>query len=219
MIVGRVFNGEAANPYHGDNGQTMGIRSQTHKGGGSNELRFSDVNGAQEVFMHAQKDMNTVVQDAQSTHVIKGDRTILVSTGDHATEVSTGNMSEAVKGNHTTLVTQGDHKAQIDTGNMETTVGKGDKKLTVAKGNYETTVSVGDQTHTVTQGNTTQKSPAGVHTIEAKELWIKVGGAGGTSIHMTADAIELHKGSSTIRLDAAEIKIQAPNTHINPDNG
>lgn len=219
VIVGRVFNGEAANPYHGDGGQTMGIRSQTHKGGGSNELRFSDVNGAQEVFMHAQKDMNTVVQDAQSTHVIKGDRTILVSTGDHATEVSTGNMSEAVKGNHTTLVTQGDHKTQVDTGNMETTVGKGDKTLTVAKGNYETTVSVGDQAHTVTQGNTTQKSPAGVHTIEAKELWIKVGGAGGTSIHMTADAIELHKGSSTVRLDAAEIKIQASNTHINPDNG
>ncbi|APC66725.1 type VI secretion system tip protein VgrG (plasmid) [Ralstonia solanacearum] len=219
VIVGRVFNGEAANPYHGDNGQTMGIRSQTHKGGGSNELRFSDVNGAQEVYLHAQKDMNTVVQDAQSTQVLKGDRTILVSTGNHATEVSTGNMSEAIQGDRTTLVAKGNHETTVSTGDMSETVSLGDRTITVAKGNQATTVSVGNLTTTVTQGDTTQKTPAGVHTIEAKELWIRVGGSGGTSIHMTADAIELHKGSSTIRLDGGEIKIQAPNTHINPDNG
>jgi type VI secretion system secreted protein VgrG len=123
------------------------------------------VNGAQELFMHAQKDMNTVVQNAQTTQVLAGNRTI-----------------------------------------------------GVAKGNHVTTVAVGNLEDTVTQGNTTHKTPIGIHTIEAKELWIKVGGDGGTMIHMTADAIELYRGSSKIHLDGAEIKVQAGHTHINPDN-
>jgi len=165
VIVGRVFNGEAANPYHGSSGQSMGIRSQTHKGQGSNELRFSDVNGAQEFFMHAQKDMNTVVENAQTTQVLKGDRSIAVAKGEHLTTVSVGNLQD-----------------------------------------------------TVTQGNTTHQTPAGVHTIEAKELWIKVGGDGGTKIHMTADVIEIYKGSSVIHIDDGQIKVQASSTHINPDN-
>jgi type VI secretion system secreted protein VgrG len=164
VIVGRVFSGEAANPYHGSSGQSMGIRSQTHKGQGSNELRFSDVNGAQEFFMHAQKDMNTVVENAQTTQVLTGDRSIAV-----------------------------------------------------AKGNHETTVSVGNLDDTVSQGNTTHKTPVGIHTIETKELWIKVGGEGGTKIHMTADAIDLYKGSSVIHLDGSEITIKATTVNINPD--
>ncbi|WP_285601969.1 type VI secretion system Vgr family protein, partial [Trinickia caryophylli] len=165
VVVGRVFNGGAANPYHGTSGQTMGIRSQTHKGQGFNELRFSDVAGAEEMFLHAQHDMNTVVQNAQTTQVLKGDRSIAVAKGHHFTKVSTGNLHDAV-----------------------------------------------------TQGNTTQQTPAGVHTIEAKELWIKVGGEGGTSIHMTADGIELRKGASVIYLDDKNIVVQATRTDINPES-
>lgn len=71
LIIGRVFNGEAANPYHKTAGQTMGIRSQTHKGKGFNELRFSDVNGSEEVFIHAQKNMNTVVRDSLTEAIAK----------------------------------------------------------------------------------------------------------------------------------------------------
>jgi type VI secretion system secreted protein VgrG len=166
LVIGRVFNGGAANPYHGTAGQTMGIKSQTHKGKGSNELRFSDVNGAQEFFMHAQKDMNTVVENRQTTKVVAGDRIITVDKGDHATTVSTGNLLDVV-----------------------------------------------------TKGDTLQQTPDGVHTVEAKELWIKVGGDGGTKIHMTADAIEIYKGASVIHIDDGQIKVQASNTHINPDNG
>ncbi|KVO39262.1 type VI secretion protein [Burkholderia ubonensis] len=166
VIVGRVFNGEQGNPYHGAAGQTMGIKSQTHKGEGSNELLMSDVNGSQMFYMHAQKDMSTVVEDAQSTKVLKGNRTI-----------------EVVKGNH------------------------------------ETTVSVGNQADVVKQGDTLQQTPQGVHTIEAKELWIKIGGNDGTKIHMTADTIEIYKNGSIIRINDSMIIAQAPTTHINPNNG
>lgn len=164
LIIGRVFNGDNGNPYHGAGGQTMGIKSQTHKGEGSNELRMSDVNGAQELYLHAQKDMNTVVENSQTTQVLAGDRTI-----------------------------------------------------TVAKGNHATTVSTGSLTDSVTLGNTLQQTPAGLHTIEANELLILVGGNGGTVLHMTATAIDLIKGTSIIHLDGAEITIKATTVNINPD--
>ncbi len=164
VVVGRVFNGESGNPYHGSSGQTMGIKSQTHKGQGSNELRFSDANGAEELFLHAQKDMNTVVQDTQTTQVLKGDRLIGVAQGHHQTTVSTGNLTDIV-----------------------------------------------------TKGHTTQQTPDGVHTIETKELWIKVGGDGGTQIHMTADAVQIIKGGSIIHIDDKHIVVNATRTDLNPE--
>ncbi|CAB3767317.1 type VI secretion protein [Burkholderia puraquae] len=165
LIIGRVYNGGQGNPYHGSAGQTMGIKSQTHKGAGSNELRMTDTNGAQELYLHAQKDMNTVVQDAQSTQVLKGNRSIAVDKGNHTTLVSVGNLSDVVS-----------------------------------------------------QGDTLHQTPAGTHRIEAKELWISIGGKDGTSIHMTADFIEIRKGGSVVRLDDSNIKVQAARTDINPDN-
>ena len=166
IIIGRVYNGDQGNPYHGAGGQTMGIKSQTHKGEGSNEMLMSDVNGAQMLYMHAQKDMHTVVQDGQKTQVLKGDRVIEVGKGDHATTVSVGNLSDVV-----------------------------------------------------TQGDTLHQTPQGTHTLETKELWIKVGGDGGTVLHMTKNVIELYKGGSLIYLDDKSINVQAARTDINPKNG
>ncbi|MBZ5797351.1 type VI secretion system tip protein VgrG, partial [Burkholderia contaminans] len=98
------------NPYHGAAGQTMGIKSQTHKGQGSNELLMSDVNGAQMLYMHAQKDMHTVVEDAQWTQVLKGDRTVEVGKGNHATAIAVGNLSDVVvQGNTLHQTPQGVH--------------------------------------------------------------------------------------------------------------
>lgn len=45
------------------------FRSKTHKGRGFNELRFEDQADKQEVFIHAQKDMNTKVLDNRTTNV------------------------------------------------------------------------------------------------------------------------------------------------------
>ncbi|WP_423391484.1 type VI secretion system Vgr family protein [Burkholderia sp. LMG 21824] len=96
VIVGRVYNGEQGNPYHGAAGQTMGIKSQTHKGGGSNELRFSDVNGAQEVFLHAQKDMNTLIKDAETHTVEAGARTVSLLKGSETKQIAQGGMKETI---------------------------------------------------------------------------------------------------------------------------
>ncbi|WP_323123582.1 type VI secretion system Vgr family protein [Burkholderia alba] len=96
VIVGRVFNGEAKNPYHGSSGTTMGMRSQTHKGQGFNEMKFSDVAGSEEVFVHAQKDMNTVIKDNETRSIESGNRSITVHKGDEIKQVSLGNLTETI---------------------------------------------------------------------------------------------------------------------------
>ncbi|HEM7134719.1 TPA: type VI secretion system tip protein VgrG, partial [Providencia rettgeri] len=87
------------------------FRTKTHKGEGFNELRFEDENGKQEVFIHAQKDMNTKVLNDRTTHVLH----------DHV-EVIDNNQAMLVKGNRTENIdknnteTVGQHKS-ITVGN------------------------------------------------------------------------------------------------------
>ncbi|KVL47762.1 type VI secretion protein [Burkholderia cepacia] len=105
VIVGRVFNGEQGNPYHGAAGQTMGIKSQTHKGQGSNEIRMTDTNGMQEFFMHAQKDMNTVVENNETHKVLGPMRTVLVATGSEEKQIPQGNLTETIAEKRSTTAT------------------------------------------------------------------------------------------------------------------
>ncbi|WP_339467462.1 type VI secretion system Vgr family protein [Pseudomonas capeferrum] len=70
MITGRTYCGNQLPPYDlPDHKTRMTIKSQTHKGDGFNELRFEDELGKEEVFIHAQKDQNTKVNNNQSLSV------------------------------------------------------------------------------------------------------------------------------------------------------
>lgn len=70
IITGTVYNGNNRPPLNLPAEKTrMSIKSKTHKGQGFNELRFEDENGKQEVFIHAQKDMNTKVLNDRRTDV------------------------------------------------------------------------------------------------------------------------------------------------------
>ncbi|WP_349974933.1 type VI secretion system tip protein TssI/VgrG [Pseudomonas sp. WHRI 8519] len=70
MITGRTYCGDQLPPYDlPDHKTRMTIKSQTHKGDGFNELRFEDELGKEEVFIHAQRDQNTLVNNNQSLSV------------------------------------------------------------------------------------------------------------------------------------------------------
>ena len=94
IVTGCTYNGRNGPPssFPGSKTQTA-FRTQTHKGDGFNELRFEDENGKQEVFMHAQKDMNTVVQNDRSTSVVA-----------NHTETVGQNQKVTVAGKQTTAV-------------------------------------------------------------------------------------------------------------------
>ena len=70
IITGRTYCGNQLPPYDLPEHKTrMTIKSQTHKGDGFNELRFEDELGRQEVFMHAERDMNTKVKHDQTLNI------------------------------------------------------------------------------------------------------------------------------------------------------
>uniref|UniRef100_UPI00387E3CC9 bacteriophage T4 gp5 trimerisation domain-containing protein n=1 Tax=Photorhabdus viridis TaxID=3163327 RepID=UPI00387E3CC9 len=72
------------------------FRSKTHKGDGYNELRFEDARGSEELALHAQRDMNTVVKHDQTLVVETGNRQVTVKTGDEKTTLEQGNLTEAI---------------------------------------------------------------------------------------------------------------------------
>jgi type VI secretion system secreted protein VgrG len=105
IITGCVYNGQQTTPYALPNEQTKStIKSNSSKGGsGYNELRFEDKQGSEEIFVHAQKDMNVEVRGKRAISVT-GDETHTNSakftqtvSGDFALNIS-GNLSIQVSG-------------------------------------------------------------------------------------------------------------------------
>ena len=83
LVTGCVYNSDAMPPYALPAEQTRStLKSQSSKGGeGFNELRFEDKKGAEEVFMHAERDFSRVVKNNDALKVgfetaDKGDQTI-----------------------------------------------------------------------------------------------------------------------------------------------
>jgi len=78
LIIGSVYNAEQMQPYLGEgldekhkhDPKLSGIKSCSTKGGqGYNELRFDDNKGREEIFVHAEKDLDTRVRNDTRTDV------------------------------------------------------------------------------------------------------------------------------------------------------
>ncbi len=112
IVTGRTFHATNPSPYPLPANKTRtSLRTNTHKGAGFNELRFEDQAGQEEVFIHAQKDMNTVVLNNRSTSVnanhsenVGGDQTVVVQ---HNQTVSVKeNQVTEIQGEQTVAVTK-----------------------------------------------------------------------------------------------------------------
>ncbi|KHS71081.1 type VI secretion protein VgrG [Pectobacterium brasiliense] len=114
IVTGRTFHATNPSPYPLPANKTRtSLRTSTHKGTGFNELRFEDQAGQEEVFIHAQKDMNTVVLNNRSTTVtadhtesVGGNQAVSV-VKDQSTEIQ-GQQSIAVTKNRNTVVDDND---------------------------------------------------------------------------------------------------------------
>ncbi|WP_243578125.1 type VI secretion system Vgr family protein, partial [Aggregatibacter aphrophilus] len=79
IITGRTYHSTTEPPYPLPKHKTrMTIKSKTHKGNGFNELRFEDEKGQEEIFLHAEKDHNHIVNHDETSQ-IGHDRTEQVS--------------------------------------------------------------------------------------------------------------------------------------------
>jgi type VI secretion system secreted protein VgrG len=157
IITGRVYNEASMPPWSLPAAATqMGFMSRTKDGtpGNANMLRFEDKAGAEQVFIQAERNMDTNVKNDEShsvgsnrtknvagneTSTIEQDRTETVNGNETITIA--GNRSEKVAGNET-LEISGNRNEQVS--GKETIAIKQDRKATVE----------GDETITVQKNRT-----------------------------------------------------------------
>jgi type VI secretion system secreted protein VgrG len=103
IITGRVYNAEQMPPYPLPGEQTKStIKSNSSKGGGgSNELRFEDKKGGEEIYLHGQKDWNIVIENDKSQSVGHDES---LSVGNNRTKTVGVDQSETIGSNKTIKV-------------------------------------------------------------------------------------------------------------------
>jgi type VI secretion system secreted protein VgrG len=105
IITGRVYNAEQMPPYDLPQHSTRStMKSRSSKGGGTrnfNELRFEDKTGAEQVFLHGEKDFDFRAKH-DSREWVGNDRSLVIK----------GSQKESVEGNKHAKVT-GDQAEQI----------------------------------------------------------------------------------------------------------
>jgi type VI secretion system secreted protein VgrG len=125
IITGRVYNAERMPPYAlPDQGVVSGIKSDSHKASGYNEISMNDTAGEEKIIVHAQYDMEATVEHDDKQEV-KNDRTIAVAGNqtetikkDSKTEVD-GEWALEVEKDTSTKVKSGDLTVKTDSGSIK----------------------------------------------------------------------------------------------------
>jgi len=233
LVVGCVYNGVNHPPYTLPDEKTKStIKTRSSvEGEGSNELRFEDLKGSEEVYLHAQKDLNEVVENNHTTTVHANQTN---SVGGNQTESVGRDQSMTVKGKRTKTVKK-DEEVKVE-GARTTTVTKLEKvSLLDAR---ETEVTLGDKL-TVKQtyaeeitGKTTGTYHGGREVTVEKFDNITVNGANkNTTVHGQYNVIadthfkvkqggdELLIENAVLLKSAGKIQIQGPQDAVVLDGG
>jgi type VI secretion system secreted protein VgrG len=129
IVVGSVYNADNMPPYDLPGEKTRsGVKSQTAGGSGYNEICYEDAAGAEEIRIHAQKDLNAVVENDQTREIRMNDKT---TVGANMTIEVHGNRKIDVMGKLETRVMISE-KREV-TRSRETLV-LGQESLTVGEG-------------------------------------------------------------------------------------
>lgn len=113
IVTGRVYNGEQTPPYELPANKTQsGIKSRSSKGGAAanfNEIRFEDKKGEEQVYIHAEKNQDNIVENDETTSVghdrsedVGNDETIHI--GNNRTETVDVDESITIGNNRTEQV-------------------------------------------------------------------------------------------------------------------
>ena len=170
IVTGRVYNAEQMPPYKLPDNQTMsGYKSRSSPGGGPdnfNEIRFEDKKGAEQIFIHAEKNQDIEVENDE-THWVGHDRK---KTIDHDERVGIGNDRTESVGNNE-KITIGNDRTENVTKNEKISIGV-NRNTDIGK-NEDITVG-GDRTESVTKNETVTIGGTRTHTIsKADTLDIK----------------------------------------------
>jgi len=233
LITGRVYNGAQMPPYTlPANATQSGIKSRSSKNGVAanfNELRFEDKKDAEQVYFHAEKDFDRVVENNDTLKVgfekkLDGDQRIEIfnnrslKVGAGATNCKVGSETidifndqtikigdPAASGSSQTIEVYKDRTETVKTGNETVTIEMGNRDVKINKGNESLTVGMGNRDTKINMGNDTLTLGKGNLTINVNmgEVTVKA-----------MKSIKLVVGGSSITIDPGKITLQAPTINV-----
>ncbi|EPZ4748242.1 type VI secretion system tip protein TssI/VgrG, partial [Escherichia coli] len=190
IIMGRTYHQENRTPGSLPGTKTqMTIRSKTYMGSGFNELKFDDATGREQVYIHAQKNMDTEVLNDRTTTV----------KHDHR---------ETVKNDQTVTIQEGNRLLTVEKGHKITGVLKGSLSEDV----FQDRSTIAGSVHVDAVNNGGEGDGIQAYTA-IKEILLAVEES---KIALTPDGIQLQVGESTvIRLSKDGITIVGGSVFIN----
>ena len=99
IVIGGLYNGNDKPIFPVGEKTKLGFRSRSVTKGGTsdfNEFTFDDKKGSELLFLHAQKDMKTEVENDQ-TLTVENDRTVTINKGNESVTLKQGNQTTELK--------------------------------------------------------------------------------------------------------------------------
>ena len=184
IIVGCVYNDKYVPAYPDSEAMKSSLKTVTFKSDeGYNEFRFNDEKDKEEIFVHAQKDVNIEIENSRTTLIKESDDTLTLQKGNRSITLSAEGDNPAnhtvhlVKGNSEVTLDEGDHNYTITKGNEKRELGEGNQTITLKKGNQEITLNEGDTKITLKKGNVTCEVKGNYTLKISGDLSIKADGA------------------------------------------
>jgi type VI secretion system secreted protein VgrG len=167
LIVGSVYNAQNLPPYELPKHQTQsGIKSRSTLKGtpqNFNEIRFEDKKGQEEIYVQAERNLNTVVKSCEG-RAVGGSRETTIYHGERLTVKEDGRQ---------TIIEKGGEELFVKDGGRRTAIQKGDESLGVDEGDRMTTVSKGDDQLYVYTGNALRQVDNGDYKVTAKTIHLE----------------------------------------------
>jgi type VI secretion system secreted protein VgrG len=235
IIVGSVYNADQMPPYlgngpdskHKNDNKLTGVKSNTTPGGeGYNEWRFDDTKGKQQIFLHAERNMDVRVK-SEAMESVGGDKHLTV--GGEKDGSKWGDFREFVyKDRHIHI--KGSHEENVE-GSVGFTVGHGDdsnggtlhmiiEKVKVENIGEDSHLTVGGKQNVKVKGDASlkiegsrQEKVTQRHALDAgQEIHLK----GGTKVVIEGGAqLSLKVGGNFIDISPAGVTISGTMVLIN----
>lgn len=226
IITGRVYNAEQTPPYELPGNQTQtGVKSRSSKSGGTsnfNEIRFEDKKGSEQLYTHAEKDQQEVIEHDLSTSVganqslsVGGDRSVTVEKNETIEVKGTTGRTTTVNPGKSETTVHDEIKLTSDTG-----------QITVTAKAQGIKVDAKVQAHLLGQDNVLVERDGG-HCIEVfgGQVLLTCGGSlvdmgdsvitlTSSTINLNASSIVLDAGGGKVTVDGSGVTINGPNITV-----
>ena len=203
IVTGSVYNGDNKPPF---NSKTQsGIKTRSSKGGSnsnSNELRFDDNKDAEQVYLHAEKNLDTQVENNE-TLTVDVDRTKTI--GNNESSSIGKNRDKSVGENQAESIGQ---NKSIDVGNNHSETIAKDKTLDVGEDHTE---SIGKNMSINIGGNLTEKVGKKINIDAGDQIVLKTGSA---SITMKSNGDITIKGKNITVQGSGKINVKASSSAV-----